>query len=167
MTTVQLITHVSAEQLAEVMHACGYRVNRSEQNDVVQLLSASQGIGSGIRFGNAAAESGNYFDFTLSCALRVQGDLPAGITERWNSTRRFARMSVQGEFLVMEMDVMVAAGVSHEHLRSNLELWDRLLQEFIAYLRDYSKHAAELQEQIHAPVVKAPVAKPIARNGKQ
>jgi len=42
----------------------------------------------------------------------------------------------------MEMDVVVAAGVSNEHLRGNLELWDRLLQEFIVYLRDFSQTAA-------------------------
>lgn len=50
----------------------------------------------------------------------------------------------------MEMDVVVA-GVSHDHLRSQLELWDRLLQEFIVYLRDYSQHAARLQAQADAP----------------
>ncbi|HHM8115130.1 TPA: YbjN domain-containing protein, partial [Pseudomonas aeruginosa] len=49
------------------------------------------------------------------------------------------------EFLVMEMDVIVAGGVSLANLRSHIELWDRLLQEFIAYLRDYSRLAAEQQ----------------------
>lgn len=42
----------------------------------------------------------------------------------------------------MEMDVVVAAGVSNDHLRGNLELWDRLLQEFIVYLRDFSQAPA-------------------------
>lgn len=148
MTTQQLIMQVSADQLTELMQASGYRVNRSEQNAVVQLLSASQGIGYAVRFGNAVGEAGSYVDFTFSCALRVQGELPAGIAERWNASRRFARMSIQGEFLVMEMDVMVAAGVSQDYLRCNLELWDRLLQEFIAYLRDYSRHAAGLQDSV-------------------
>jgi hypothetical protein len=50
-------------------------------------------------------------------------------------------LSLQGEFLVMEMDVVVGAGVSNDHLRGNLELWDRLLQEFIVYLRDFSQTA--------------------------
>jgi hypothetical protein len=75
----------------------------------------------------------------------VQGELPAGLAELWNASRRFARLSVQGEFLVMEMDVVVAAGVSAEHLRSNLELWDRLLQEFIVYLREFSQNATRMQ----------------------
>ena len=46
----------------------------------------------------------------------------------------------------MEMDVVVA-GVGEVHLRSQLELWDRLLQEFIVYLREYSQSAAQLSAQ--------------------
>ena len=138
----QLITHVSPQSLTDVLQAAGYRVNQREQNGIVQLLSASQGIGYAVRFGNPALEQGGFVDFTFSCALRVQGELPEGVAEQWNATRRFARLSLQGEFLVMEMDVVVAAGVSNEHLRGNLELWDRLLQEFIVYLRDFSQTAA-------------------------
>lgn len=143
----QLIAHVSPQSLTEVLQAAGYRVNQTDQNGIVQLLSASQGIGYAVRFGNRAAEQGTYVDFTFSCALRVQGELPAGLAELWNASRRFARLSVQGEFLVMEMDVVVAAGVSADYLRGNLELWDRLLQEFIVYLRDYSQNAAQLHAQ--------------------
>ena len=137
----QLISHVSPQSLTEVLQAAGYRVNQTEQNGIVQLLSASQGIGYAVRFGNPAVEQGSYVDFTFSCALRVQGELPQGVAEQWNASRRFARLSLQGEFLVMEMDVVLAAGVSSDHLRGNLELWDRLLQEFIVYLRDFSQAA--------------------------
>lgn len=145
MNDITLIEHLSVDSLTEALQDAGYRVNRSEQNGVVQLLSASQGIGYAVRFGNPAATPASYLDFTFSCALRVQGELPAGLTERWNLSRRFGRLSQQGEFLVMEMDVIVAGGVSPANLRSHIELWDRLLQEFIAYLRDYSRLAAEQQ----------------------
>ncbi|MPQ67659.1 MULTISPECIES: YbjN domain-containing protein [unclassified Pseudomonas] len=148
----QLIEHVTPDSLTLLLQGAGYRVNRTEQNGIVQLLSASQGIGYAVRFGNPSAGEGGYVDFTYSCALRVQGELPAGLAELWNASRRFARMSVQGEFLVMEMDVVVAAGVSANYLRGNLELWDRLLQEFIVYLRDYSQQAAQLQAQPQAGV---------------
>jgi len=142
-----LIEHVSPQTLTELLQAAGYRVNETQQNGIVQLLSASQGIGYAVRFGNPGPTPGAYLDFTFSCALRVQGELPAGLAELWNASRRFARLSVQGEFLVMEMDVVVAAGVSPDHLRSHLELWDRLLQEFIVYLREYSQDAARVQAQ--------------------
>ncbi|WP_431494863.1 YbjN domain-containing protein [Pseudomonas brassicacearum] len=149
-----MIEYVGAKSLTEWLQAAGYRVNETEQNGIVQLLSASQGIGFAVRLGNPASTAGQYLDFTFSCALRVQGELPAGLVELWNASRRFARLSLQGEFLVMEMDVVVAAGVSADHLRSHLELWDRLLQEFIVYLREYSQNAARLQtpaEPVEAP----------------
>lgn len=145
-----LIEHVTPDSLTELLQGAGYRVNRTDQNGSVQLLSASQGIGYAVRFGNPTADQAAYVDFTYSCALRIQGELPIGLAELWNASRRFARLSVQGEFLVMEMDVVVAAGVSPNYLRGNLELWDRLLQEFIVYLREYSHHAAQLQEQPRA-----------------
>lgn len=146
MTDNQLIQSITAEHLSEVLQSAGYRVNLSEQNGIVQLLSASQGIGYAVRFGNRAEQEGSYVDFTFSCALRVQGELPPGLAETWNASRRFARLSVQGDFLIMEMDVVVAAGVSANHLRSNLELWDRLLQEFIVYLREFSQRAKTVEK---------------------
>ncbi|WP_313062395.1 YbjN domain-containing protein [Pseudomonas rhodesiae] len=147
-----LINHVTAQSLTELLQEAGYRVNQTDQNGIVQLLSASQGIGFAVRFGNPATEQGACVDFTYSCALRVQGQLPEGLAQVWNASRRFARLSLQGEFLLMEMDVVVA-GVAATHLRSQLELWDRLLQEFIVYLREYSQNAAQLQAQSTAPAV--------------
>ncbi|MFL1553592.1 YbjN domain-containing protein [Pseudomonas sp. D47] len=147
MSTSGLITQVTTEKMTHVLQEAGYRVNQSEQNGAIQLLTASQGIGYAVRFGNRGSEAGAYVDFTYSCALRIQGALPAGMTELWNATRRFARLSVQSDFLVMELDVTVAAGVSLHHLRGNLELWDRLLQEFIVYLREYSHQVAHLEAE--------------------
>ncbi|KAF0866456.1 YbjN domain-containing protein [Pseudomonas sp. LD120] len=155
MTQATLITSVTTESLTDLLQGAGYRVNQTEQNGIVQLLSASQGIGYAVRFGNPAADAGHYVDFTYSCALRVQGELPAGLAQVWNASRRFARLSLQGEFLLMEMDVVVA-GVGETHLRSQLELWDRLLQEFIVYLREYSQQAAQLQAQTEQVTVAEP-----------
>ncbi|QXI51110.1 YbjN domain-containing protein [Pseudomonas alvandae] len=146
MTAQTLILSITPEQLGELLQAAGYRVNRTEQGAVVQLLSASQGIGFAVRFGNPAVTEGSFLDFTFSCALRIEGELPEGLVQVWNASRRFARLSRQGDFLVMEMDAIVAAGVSEDHVRGVLELWDRLLQEFVVYLRDYSQHAREQQK---------------------
>lgn len=44
MNDITLIEHLSVDSLTEALQEAGYRVNRSEQNGVVQLLSASQGI---------------------------------------------------------------------------------------------------------------------------
>jgi hypothetical protein len=141
---------VSVEQLGEIFKAAGYRVTPAEQNGVVQLMSASQGVGFAVRFGNPAPEAGKYLDYTLSCALQVQGELPAEIVSGWNRSKRFARLWVQAQFLVLEMDVVVAGGVSERHLRSLIELWDRLIQEFLLHLRNRPAMAAR---ETGAPIV--------------
>lgn len=138
MSDVKTIDSVTPQFLADALQGAGYRVNVSEQNGAVQLLSASQGIGFAVRFGNPASQEGQYLDFTLSCALRVQGELPQGLENRWNIEKRFARLARHGEFLVLEQDVVLAGGVSESYLRVATELWDRLLQEFLLYLRTFA-----------------------------
>ena len=64
-----------------------------------------------------------------------EGQIDTGLADRWNVEKRFARLSVQGVFLVLELDVIVAGGVSETYLRATTELWDRLLQEFLLFLR--------------------------------
>lgn len=147
MSDVKTIDSVTPQFLADALQSAGYRVNVSEQNGVVQLLSASQGIGFAVRFGNPATQEGQYLDFTLSCALRVQGELPQGLENRWNIEKRFARLARHGEFLVLEQDVVLAGGVSESYLRVATELWDRLLQEFLLYLRTFAATQASAQAQ--------------------
>ncbi|TDF82605.1 YbjN domain-containing protein [Pseudomonas sp. H9] len=143
MSSTELIDFVTADSLTSLLQDAGCRVNRSGQGGVEQLLTASQGIGFSVRFGNPGLEAGRYLDFIYSCALHIQGTLPEGLVNQWNASRRFARLSVQGAFLVMEMDVIVADGISQKSLLGSLVLWDRLLQEAVTYLRDYKHTAAE------------------------
>ncbi|MHC3924552.1 YbjN domain-containing protein [Alcaligenes nematophilus] len=145
MTDSQTIQSVSLKQLQELLQQMGYRVTESEQAGNRQLLSASQGIGFALRLGNPAHEADQALDYTLSCALRVQGEMPAGIESAWNIGKRFARLAVQGEFLVLEMDVIVAGGVAPSYLQATAELWDRLLQEFLLFLRQHAAANNEAQ----------------------
>ncbi|RQQ10762.1 YbjN domain-containing protein [Burkholderia stagnalis] len=138
-----LIDAVGVEQLADVFRGAGYRVSATEQNGAVQLMSASQGVGFAVRFGNALPSAAQaepatlrYLDYTLGCVLQVQGDLPAQLVGDWNRTKRFARLASHGPFLALEMDVIVAGGVSVRYLRSTIELWDRMVQEFLLHLRN-------------------------------
>lgn len=145
-----LIDSIGVEQLADVLKSAGYRVTAAEQNGVMQLMSASQGVGFVVRFGNgvqpgvtlSADGTPVYIDYTLSCAMQVQGDLPADLVASWNRTKRFARLAAHGQFLLLEMDVVVAGGVSMRHLLSTIELWDRLIQEFLLHLRNRPAMAA-------------------------
>ncbi|MBF1801690.1 YbjN domain-containing protein [Alloalcanivorax profundimaris] len=133
-----IIDSVTLGDLAELLREAGYRTNESEQNGLRQLLSASQGVGFAVRPGNPQVEDAErLLDFTLSCALRIDGVLPEGMVATWNRSKRFGRLGQQGDFLVLEMDVLVAGGVSRGHLRTSVELWDRLMRELLLYLRNY------------------------------
>lgn len=137
MSDMTMIHALSTERLQELLHSMGYRVTVSERAGQRQLLSAAQGIGFAVRPGNPAKTEGEFIDYTLSCALRVQGELPAGLTSTWNIGKRFSRLTSQGEFLVLEKDVIITGGVSQNYLRATADLWDRLLQEFVLFLREY------------------------------
>ena len=143
-----MIEAVSLPYLAEVLQDAGYRSNESEQNGIKQLLSASQGIGFAIRPGNPVGEGPEMLDFTLSCALRIQGALPESMVSDWNRGKRFSRLTHQGDFLVLEMDVVVAGGVRAAHLRAQVELWDRLMREFLLYLRNYQSADAQAPDSV-------------------
>jgi hypothetical protein len=139
---VRQYASISVDELADLLRAGGYRVTPSEQNGHVQLMSASQGVGFAVRFGNPAPEEGHFFDYTIGCVMQVQGEIPAELVPSWARTKRFARLSAQGQFLVLEMDVVVSGGVSTQHLLSMGELWDRLMQEFVLHLRNRPAMAA-------------------------
>lgn len=136
-----IIDALPIEELSALLREAGYRTNETEHNGSKQLLSASQGIGFAVRPGNMLGEG--LLDFTISCALRIQGELPEGLIPAWNRGKRFSRLSRHGDFLVLEMDVIVAGGVRRAHVRANLEIWDRLLQDFLLYLRNYRNESRD------------------------
>lgn len=135
MDKTSLINSVNTAQLTVLLQEMGYRVTEAKQGDTVHLLSAAQGIGFTVRPGNPGLEEQSYLDFTFSCVIRVEGNLASSLINRWNVEKRFARLALQGEFLTLEMDSVVAGGVTELNIRAQIELWDRLLQEMILFLR--------------------------------
>ncbi|MBO9688189.1 MAG: YbjN domain-containing protein [Mitsuaria chitosanitabida] len=132
-----LRTAVSAREVADAIRASGCAVSEIEQDGIVHLHSASQGLGFQVLWGNRAAAD-RFVDFTLSCPLRVQGGaLPEGLTDEWHRARRFARLARHGEMLVLEMDVVVAGGVGPEYVGVALRLWMQMMGEYFVHLRNY------------------------------
>jgi hypothetical protein len=83
---------MNADQVAEAIKASGCAVTAVNDNGLVRLHSASQGIGFQVMWGNALRE-GEYVDLTLSCPLRVQGGtLPEGLLGEWHRSKRFVRL---------------------------------------------------------------------------
>src|ERR1700761_899064 len=135
-----LITALTLEQLREIMQLAGYRVET--MTDPVAssqyLRSATSGLPFDVRPGNRLAGNtdNSFLDAALVAVLQVQGDLPLDIVNRWNATRRFARLQLSPPFLVLTHDVSVAGGVAQNYLRGQIEIWDHLLQQLVGYLRE-------------------------------
>lgn len=136
-SALTLIDAVTPDQVSDAIKVAGGAVTAIEQDGVVRLHSASHGIGFQVLWGNPIAPQ-LYADFTLSCPLRVQGgELPAGLLDSWHRSKRFARVSQHGDFVVLEMDVLVAGGVSASYLAVSLQLWMQMMGQFFVFLRNY------------------------------
>ena len=130
------ISSVSVEQIAEAVRSAGYRATVAHQNGNAMLQSAAQGLGFIVTPGNPAPSRGGHFiDYSFSCLIRIDGPLPEGLIAEWNESKRFSRMFLQNGNLVLAMDVFVAGGVSERFLQAQCELWDRLMHDFIAHLK--------------------------------
>jgi Putative bacterial sensory transduction regulator len=139
-----LILNLTLDSLREILQQAGYRVETVIDPVAVipYLRSATGGLAFDIRPGNRLAgqdladQERGFADVAFTAVLQVQGELPLDLVNRWNATRRFARLQLSQPFLVFCMDVSAAGGVTPVHLRAHIEIWDRLVQELIAYLRD-------------------------------
>jgi len=133
------IATLSLDSLRDVLQQAGYRVETVTDPvvNIVYLRSATSGLAFDIRPGNRSTDgSDGFIDAALTAVLQVQGDLPLEIVNRWNATRRFARLQLSHPFLVLSLDVSVAGGVAPNHLRAQVEIWDHLVQQLVAYLRE-------------------------------
>jgi len=133
----EMITTHSLANLREALQQVGFRVE--QQTDPVArvefLRSATGGVGFDVRPGSLGIDGG-FADVAFIAVLQVRGELPLGLVNNWNGTRRFARLQLGPQLLALSLDVSVAGGVSPLHLRSQIEIWDHLLQDLIAYLRE-------------------------------
>ena len=133
------ITKLTLDGLRDSLQQVGYRVEAATDPvaGVAYLRSATGGLAFDIRPGNQLPDADEGFvDVAFTAVLQVQGELPLDLVNRWNATRRFARLQLSQPFLVFCLDVSVAGGVMPDYLRAQIEIWDRLVQELIAYLRD-------------------------------
>lgn len=137
------ISSIGLEQAAEALRASGFRAHVAQQPDGKPVLqSAVQGLGFIVVPGNRApGQADGYVDFTFSCLIHIEGRVGPEQVGRWNESKRFARLYVSQQTLVLAMDAFVAAGDAELCLRGYCELWDRVMHEFIAYLRTLPVHA--------------------------
>ena len=134
-----IIIKLTLDSLRDAFQSAGYRIEvvTDPVANVQYLRSATSGLAFDIRPGNRfAGEEQGFADVTLVAPLQVQGELPLEVVNRWNAMRRFGRLQLSPPFLVFATDICVAGGVAPNNLRAQIEIWDRLVQELVGYLRE-------------------------------
>lgn len=129
-----LRTSIAPAEVADLLRARGFRAELQEPGPV--LLSAASGLGFRAEFANPAEQQpGRYLDFALLCVVEVPAAVGPDFAPRWNVARRFGRLQHRDNMLVLDMDVLVAGGVTDAYLGARLEIWDQLLRLLVADLR--------------------------------
>lgn len=143
MTTPVLHTSFTPTLLRDLLLAAGYRVEEVKgPAGTPALRSATAGLAFEVHFANPLpneagdATSPGWADATFQAAFQVQGELPLSLVNHWNVSRRFARLNLLQNLLLLDMDIVALGGVSADNLRAQAEIWDRLVNQLIAYLRD-------------------------------
>lgn len=138
-----LLLSMNADQVAEAIKASGCAVTAVNVDGTVRLHSASQGIGFQVLWGNSVRE-GEYVDLTLNCPLRIEGGiLPEGVLADWHRTKRFVRAAQHGDFVVLEMDILAAGGITTDHLAMQIQLWSQMMGQFFQHLRNFTTQTAQ------------------------
>ena len=133
-----VIMTIDSPRLCEILQSMGFRAEPFEDaNKLPCIRSATGGIGFTIRLGNRApAPAEGFSDFTYIALIKVtEGTFPLVKVNEWNQQRRFCRLHRRDEFLVLDLDVIVAGGVTEDHLRATFVIWDRIVQDLVLFLR--------------------------------
>jgi hypothetical protein len=144
-----IIFKLTLDSLCETLQQAGYRVEQVTDPvaNVRRLRSSTGGLAFDVYPGNRLAGDDLAFaDVSFVTVLQAPGELPLELVNAWNVNRRFARLQLSRmnqSFLVFCMDLSVGGGVTADHLRLQIETWDRLAQELIAYLRDELRKLGE------------------------
>ncbi len=138
-----VINALTSDTIRDVMQNAGYRVEAITDSAAgIELLrSATNGLNFDIRFGNKLAGENGYADVALVAIFKIVGEFPLGPINEWNNTRRFGRLQIDKNisdqsFLVLCMDVSAAGGVTRAYVRTQIEIWDGLVQQLVPWLRE-------------------------------
>jgi hypothetical protein len=162
-----IITSLTLESLRDRLQQAGYRVETLTDPvaNVQYLRSATAGVGFDIRPGNQLPGDDKAFaDAVFVVLLQIAGELPIDLVNRWNAARRFGRLHFSQPFLLFCLDISVINGVTPAHLRSQIDLWDRLVQDLLPFLRTtFAEAAAQINKtpaQTIAPDIDQPAPAP-------
>lgn len=147
---------LTPRHMVTILQETGCRAEVARAPDGSEMVaSALHGTGFTVRFVNAYAPNPHaasqstegFSDISFVHMPRIDGlpqdaALPPWIGHAvadWNTSRRFAHLALisheGGRFLALRWDLLVL-GVTRDHLHASVHLWDQLMQEFFAFLRN-------------------------------
>lgn len=142
----RLIETVDATSVASLLKEAGWPVSPSDNTDVPQIVSATDGVSFNICFGTKAAGAAGWTDFTMSAPFSIDQQISPVVGAFWNRRNRFARVYRTDKQIFLDMDIIVHGGVSHAYLRYQLAVWSDLVRLFLRHLRAdqavLARHAA-------------------------
>ena len=133
-----VIMTIDSARLCGILQSLGFRAEPFEDsNGSPCIRSASSGVAFTIRLGNRAQPPAEgYSDFSYIALVKItEGPFALERVNEWNLQRRFCRLHRRDDFLVLDLDVIVAGGVTEAYVRGTFALWDRVIQDLVLFLR--------------------------------
>ncbi len=141
----KLLETVALSDIAAALQQAGFRAEPGKLPDGSEVLrSATGGVEFTVRVGNAGPKS--VLDFAFAAPFRVVEPVLKAAPGEWNPIKRFSRLYEREGLLVLELDVLVAGGVGPQYLRAYVEIWNRLVNDLLLYLRAATQKQAAAVE---------------------
>lgn len=160
-----LISTVTTGTVQELLREAGLEARLAGTKEQPQVVSAVAGINFNVRFGTPAKDGSGWTDFTFSAPFTVDQEVSPVIGAFWNRRNRFARVYRTQDQLLLDMDVIVAGGVTRAHVKYLTAVWADVAQLFVRHLRAdhavlarYKAAGGKAAAATSAPKASAPTA---------
>ncbi|MEI5677093.1 MULTISPECIES: YbjN domain-containing protein [unclassified Mesorhizobium] len=162
----KLVSRITRGLLAEILGECGWKVTLEGNDEAPRIASAVNGVNFNIHFGTRCTDGDGWTDFTVSAPFAIDEEISSVLGAFWNRRNRFARVYRTDKQLLIEMDVIVAGGVSRDHLKYQFAVWNDLTTLFLRHLkadhavlaRQSAARAAGLESAGTAPITLKAIA---------
>lgn len=130
-----LISTVTTGTVQELLREAGLEARLAGTKEQPQVVSTVAGINFNVRFGTPMKDGSGWTDFTFSAPFTVDQEVSPVIGAFWNRRNRFARVYRTQDQLLLDMDVIVAGGVTRSHVKYLVAVWADVAQLFVRHLR--------------------------------
>lgn len=143
MKTPAVINEITPQTLVELLQGSGWKALLAEVDGRPRITSAINGVNFHVRPVTRSAAGTGWTDFTLSAPFAIDQSVSPSLCANWNRKHRFARVYRTEKHVMLDMDVVVAGGVTNAHLSYQFALWADITNAFLQHLRNDREAAAK------------------------